>query len=376
MAEPFKNLIDRRLLETAGAQLQRAWAKFPRAEFVRLATDGLDRLELKARVLQVAAALEATLPADFERAAAVLERSLAKATDSAELKGLVAGEHGLAGWIIWPLGEFVARRGLPHPERALDCLRELTQRLTAEFAIRPFLVEHEQLTLRTLRQWCRDPSPHVRRLCSEGSRPRLPWGLRLQRFCQDPQPTLPILAALQDDPSEYVRRSVANHLNDIAKDHPQVIASWLGEHLPAAGPQRRALLKHACRTLIKKGDRAVLAAWGLDRPLRGAAELAIAPARAKVGGAVELAVTLRSTAKQPQKLVVDYVVHRVRKDGSTAPKVWKGWTLELGAGETRELVRRHSLQKVTTRTDHPGRHAVELLVNGVVVASGAFELLR
>jgi 3-methyladenine DNA glycosylase AlkC len=376
MAEPFKNLIDRRLLATAGAQLQRAWAQFPLAEFVRLASDGLDRLELKARVLQVAGALEATLPADFDRAAAVLERSLAKATDRAELKGLVAGERGLAGWIIWPLGEFVARRGLPHPERALACLRELTQRLTAEYAIRPFLIEHEALTLRTLRQWCHDPSPHVRRLCSEGSRPRLPWGLRLQRFCADPAPTLPILAALQDDPSDYVRRSVANHLNDIAKDHPAVIARWLGEHLPGAGPQRRALLKHACRTLIKKGDRAVLAAWGLDRPLRGSAALALAPQRVRSGGAVELAVTLRSTAKQVQKLVVDYVVHRVRKDGSTAPKVWKGWTLELAAGETRELVRRHSLQKVTTRTDHPGRHTVELLVNGAVVASDAFELRR
>jgi 3-methyladenine DNA glycosylase AlkC len=376
MAEPFKNWIDAALVETAAQHLQRAWRAFPRAEFVQQATAGLAKLELKQRVQQVAQALATHLPDDFERACDVVEATLAPPQDEFELKTLRTSDAGLAGWIVWPLTEFVALRGLAHPERALRCLHALTQRLTAEFAIRPFLVAHEALVLRTLHSWCDDPSAHVRRLVSEGSRPRLPWGLRLQRFVQDPSPTLPLLERLQDDASDYVRRSVANHLNDIAKDHPHVVADWLHRFLPDAPPTRVALLQHASRTLVKKGDRAVLAAFGLDAALRGSATLSIEPAVARIGGAVELVVELRSSARREQKLVVDYVVHRVLADGSTSPKVWKGWKLTLPAGTAKSLQKRHSLQKVTVRTDRPGRHAVELLVNGRVVATSAFELRR
>lgn len=376
MAEPFKNWIDSALIDSAAVHLRRAWRSFPRDAFVQQATHGLGQLELKQRVQQVALALATVLPDDFARACDVVEATLAPPQDEFELKALHTSDAGLAGWIVWPLTEFVALRGLAHPERALRCLHALTQRLTAEFAIRPFLVEHEALVLRTLRSWCDDPSVHVRRLVSEGSRPRLPWGIRLQRFVQDPTPTLPLLERLQDDASEYVRRSVANHLNDIAKDHPAVVADWLRRHLPDAPQERVALLTHASRTLVKQGDRAVLAAFGLDAPLRGTASLSIEPAVAKIGGAVELVVELRSTARAEQKLVVDYVVHRVLADGSTSPKVWKGWKLALAPREAKVLRKRHSLQKVTVRTDRPGRHAVDLLVNGRVVANAAFELRR
>lgn len=376
MAEPFKNWIDEPLLRTAARHLRRVQPDFPDRRFVALATDGLAALELKARVRHVAAALAATLPVEFARAADVLERSLAPPRDDTDLGKLAPCDAGLAGWIVWPMTEFVAVHGLAHPERALRALHALTQRSTAEFAIRPFLVEHEAQTLATLRTWLDDPSAHVRRLVSEGSRPRLPWGIRLQRFVVDPSPTLPLLEALQDDPSEYVRRSVANHLNDIAKDHPAVVAAWLERHLPAAGRERRALLAHASRTLIKRGDRRVLAAWGVDAPLRGDAELAVAPARVRLGGAMEVRATLRSRARTAQRLVVDYVVHHVRAAGATSPKVWKGWTLELGPRESRELVKRHSWKPTTIRTDRPGRHELELLVNGRVVARTAFELVR
>jgi 3-methyladenine DNA glycosylase AlkC len=374
MAEPFKNWIDGVLVRTAAQHLRRVQADFPAERFVALATAGLDALELKQRVAHVAAAFAATLPADFGAAAAVLEQSLAPPRDDADLGKLAPCDDGLAGWIVWPMTEFVAARGLAHPERALAALRELTQRSTAEYAIRPFLVEHEALTLRTLRSWLRDPSAHVRRLISEGTRPRLPWGMQLRRFVADPTPALPLLRALQDDMSEYVRRSVANHLNDIAKDHPDVVAAWLEEHLPGAPAERRALLKHASRTLIKRGDRRVLAAWGLAGALRGDASLAIAPKRVRIGGHMELAVSLRSTGRRPQRLAIDYVVHRVNAGGATRPKVWKGWNVELAAGERRALHKRHSWRRTTVRTHRPGAHAVELLVNGRVVARAAFVL--
>jgi len=374
MGEPFKNLISAPLLRTAARHLRRVQADFPAAAFVRLATRGLDELELKARVLHVAAAFAATLPTDFVAAVAVLERSLAPPRDDTDLGKLVPSAEGLAGWIVWPMTEFVAQRGLAHPERALHALRELTQRSTAEYAVRPFLVAHEALTLRTLRGWLRDPSAHVRRLVSEGTRPRLPWGIRLQRFVADPTPTLPLLAALQDDPSEYVRRSVANHLNDIAKDHPGVVAEWLERHLPDAPSERVALLKHASRTLVKQGHRRVLAAWGIAGVLRGTAAMHVEPAVVRRGHGMTLVVELRSSARSAQRLAIDYAVHHLRPTGRSARKVWKGWTLDLAAGERRTLRKRHSWRPTTIRKDHPGRHDVELLVNGRVAARASFVL--
>jgi 3-methyladenine DNA glycosylase AlkC len=375
MPEPFKNLINPALVRACGEHLQRRWRDFDRRGFERIALKDLDALEMKARAMQIADALEATLPADFDRAAGLIESALAPAADGDDLD-FRTSEAGLAGWIGWPLGEFLARRGQAEPERGLRALHALTQRFTGEFAIRPYLVNHFALTLDTLSGWTGDRSAHVRRLVSEGSRPRLPWGLQIRALIADPSPTLPLLRALQDDGSEYVRRSVANHLNDIAKDHPGVVAHWLETHLPEATPERRALLKHASRTLVKKGDARVLKAWGLGGRYRGEATLAITPRRVAVGGAVALELTLMSTSAKPQALAIDYVVHHVKANGETSPKVFKGWQLTLAPHETRVLAKKHSLKPITTRVYYPGEHRVDVQVNGKAVASAAFVLRK
>src|SRR3989440_255744 len=227
MPEPFKNLLNESVVRAIGARLAAASPGFERKRFEELATEGLEALEMKARAMRIADALEATLPHDFTQAADMIDATI---------------DGGLEGWALWPVGEFVARRGLAAPERALRVLHGLTQRFTAEWAIRPFILAHPALTFETLARWTADPSPEVRRLVSEGSRPRLPWGLQLKSLIADPSPTLPLLEALLDDESEIVRRSVANHLNDIAKDHPHVVAEWVERHLPGATPARRALL--------------------------------------------------------------------------------------------------------------------------------------
>lgn len=374
MPEPFKLLLSPDLVRLAGRHFARVLPRFPRARFEALALDGFDALAMKARAMRIADALEASLPDDFARAADAIEATLAPARGDTDLGALRAGEDGLAGWIGWPLGEYVARRGLHDPERALACLHALTRRFTAEFAIRPFLLAHPERVFATLARWTGDPDPHVRRLVSEGSRPRLPWGIVLKPLVADPSPTLPLLRALQDDPSDYVRRSVANHLNDVAKDHPAIVAGWLEEHLPGATRERRALLRHASRTLVKRGDRRVLAAWGLDAPFRGSAELVVEPRRIRLGEAVELRLRLASSARRAQALAIDYVVHHVRADGTASPKVFKGWNLTLPTGAARELVRRHAVRPITTRRYYPGRHRIEVQANGRMVAEAWFEL--
>ena len=324
--------------------------------------------------MQVCDALQATLPAHFETAAALLETALAPATADDAVSPPPGLHDGLRGWVLWPVGEFIARAGQARPARALAALHALTQRFTAEFAIRPFIVQHPALCFDTFARWQHDPSAHVRRLVSEGSRPRLPWGQRLQALVRDPSPALPLLRTLQDDRSAYVRRSVANHLNDIAKDHPAVVAEWLERFLPDASKPRRALLKHASRTLVKRGDQRVLRAWGLGGALRGEVQLRLSPTRPRLGTFVELQIELRAKGKQPQAIVLDYRVGRQRKNGGSTQKVWTGFQLTLAAGEVRELRKRHPLRQVSTRRLEPGAHTVTVLVNGREVATAAFEL--
>lgn len=374
MAEAFKHLIHAGTVLAMGRQLRRAQPMFDRQRFESLALDGLEALEFKARAMQLCQALEATLPAEFEAAAGALESSLAPIRADSDAPLSASADVGLAGWGLWAVGEFVARRGIDRPQRALSLLHALTQRFSAEFAIRPFIARHPELTFATLRGWTADPSAQVRRLVSEGSRPRLPWGMQLKALIADPSPTLPLLLALQDDPSDSVRRSVANHLNDIAKDHPELVAGWVEAHLPGASAQRIALLRHASRSLIKRGHPRTLQAWGHGQALRGDVDFSLGPKRATVGDNLTLQLTLRSRSRRAQSLAIDYAWFRRLADGSLAPKVFKGWKIELAAGETRTLVKRHSLRAVTTRRDYAGRHHLELRINGRACATAPFTL--
>jgi 3-methyladenine DNA glycosylase AlkC len=378
MPEPFKNLLGPQVVASMAIHLQRSGGgTFNAKRFRSLALSGLEALEMKARAQHLCTALEKTLPSDFDSAAVVMEGALASMDeiDDATLDGPAgARDDGLAGWAVWPLTEYVARHGKSDPPRALQALHAMTQRFTAEWAIRPFILAEPALSFDTLQRWSTDTSPHVRRLVSEGSRPRLPWGMVLKPLVDDPSPTLPLLRTLMDDASPYVRRSVANHLNDIAKDHPYLVEAWLAEHLPAATPARLALLRHASRTLVKQGHAGVLKAFGVGERFKGDASLALSARRARVGDSLQLMLTLRSTSRKAQRLAIDYAVHHVKANGETSPKVFKGWVIELAAGEERSLRKQHSLKPITTRTYYAGLHRVEMLANGAAVAEARFDL--
>lgn len=374
MAEPFKQFINAPLVEAAARHLARANTSFDAAGFVRRVVPQLEALELKARAMCMADALEQYLPSHFAEAADTIERALAPV--AADDASTLASDptQGLAGWALWPVGEFVARRGLDEPVRALSCLREVTKRFTAEFAIRPFIARHPELLYSTLGTWARDPSAHVRRLVSEGSRPRLPWGMQLKASIANPHASWPLLEALMDDSSEYVRRSVANHLNDIAKDHPQLMTEWVARQLPGASPARTALLKHASRTLIKKGDRRMLELWGVGTAFAGVVTLTLSPEAMQLGSHVQLSLTVTSQSAATQRVAIDYVVHHVKANGSTSPKVFKGWVSEIPAGATMILNKRHAMKPITTRRYYPGVHRVDVQVNGHVMASATVHL--
>ncbi len=377
MPEPFKNLLGPKVVAAIGHHLSCADSDFDGKRFQALALKGLDALEMKARSHHLCHALEQTLPGDFRRAVVTMERALASMDEvpDALLDGpLGPRDDGLAGWSVWPLTEYVACHGHDDTPRALQALHAMTQRFTAEWAIRPFILRQPEVSFSTLTAWTADRSGHVRRLVSEGSRPRLPWGVVLKPLVEDPSPTLPLLLALMDDPSPYVRRSVANHLNDIAKDHPHLVEAWIREHLPRASAERSALLRHASRTLVKQGHAGVLSALGVGDRFVGRAALTLSAHQAAVGDTLSLSVDLMSTARTPQRLAIDYVVHHLRARGDTSPKVFKGWVLDLAAKEERQLVKRHSLRVITTRVYYPGEHRIELVINGQAAATASFTL--
>ncbi len=374
MPEPLKNLFNRKLIGSMGENFAKAWPAFDRRAFVQLAANNLAALELKERSAQITDAMPECLPDDFERAAAIVLASLAPVEDGDD-GGAEVNSQGLAGWAIMPMTRYVGLHGLDHFELSMSLFKEMTKRFTAETDIRYFLLACPEATLSVLQTWTGDPDRHVRRLVSEGTRPRLPWAMQLPAFITDPAPILPLLEALKDDEAEYVRRSVANSLNDIAKDHPDLVARIAKRWLQGAGEARKRLVRHGCRTLLKQGHQGTLKALGYGPPLVELEKLGLSTARVNFGDALAFEICLNSVADRPQPLIVDYVIHHRKANGGTTAKVFKWKTLTLAPGATLRANRKHAIRQISTRVYYPGRHRLEVLVNGVSLGGADFDLI-
>lgn len=374
MPEPFKNLFSKKVIAHMGDHFVRAWAEFPRDGFVATASDGLDGLELKQRSEQITQAMATFLPADFEAAANIIRQSLAPDNYVRKKEENICRE-GICGWAIMPMTYYVGQYGLGHFDLAMELLREMTKRFTAEFGIRPLIIAEPGRSLSLFAKWIKDPDEHVRRLVSEGTRPRLPWAMQLTQFVADPTPMLPLLADLRDDPSEYVRRSVANHLNDISKDHPDLVAGIAADWLKGkVSPDRRRLVRHACRSLVKQGHRATLRALGYQPPRIQIENLTVLTPVVEFGGFLEFELSLVSLARKEQRLLIDYAVHHQKANGQLTPKVFKWKSLDLAGDESLLARRRHPMREISTRKYYPGLHRLEILVNGQSLAMADFEL--
>ncbi len=364
----MKDGLGEAAIERIATSLARTVPGFPEKEFTAHAMAGLEALELKARVQHIIVVLKAHLPADFNTTADLLIR----------LKGeWISGETGdpLAGFAAWPIIDYAGEYGLGHPDKALDVLKELTSLFSAEFAIRPLINQHFETTFSRLEQWCNDPDEHVRRLVSEGIRPRLPWGSQFPQFIADPAPILQLLEKLKDDPSEYVRRSVANNLNDISKDHPDLIIARCRRWKKSARPEREWIIRHASRTLVKSGHPAVFALLGYtENPELKRLSLELDSADIQLGDTLSFKVKLHSSSPNPQSVVVDYAVHHMKANGKMSPKVFKLKSLKIAPGETVEITKRHAIKRIATRTYYPGKHALEILINGKTFGRVGFTL--
>lgn len=305
--------------------------------------------------------LHAYLPQDFRQALDILYQ--------------VEAQCHHYGFDCLIFSDFVATYGLNDWDASLPALERFTQHMTCEYAVRPFIIQNQSRMLDQMMAWTTHPHHEVRRLASEGCRPLLPWGKVLHHLKQDPTPILPILEALKDDPERYVRLSVANNLNDIAKNNPDIVIGVLSRWAVDADDNRAWLIKHALRTLIKQGNPQALALVGFPMGCDIQVEnLKVIPNSIKLGDEITLSFDIKSTSDEPQKLMIDYKVHFVRANGGRNAKVFKLSQRDLLPRETITINKKHSFHPITTRRYYAGLHTIEIQINGVVYGTVDFTL--
>lgn len=369
--EPFKNRISADLLRHISSQLDQHVPSFKRKPFEKGILGLLEGLELKERAQLIADHLHEVLPTAPKKRAKIVRAMLhPRGTE----KGQQSDADGITGWGMFPLGMVVGQYGLKDFEGSLELLKDMTGHFSSEFDVRFFLIEDQERALAVMSDWVDHPDFHVRRLLSEGTRPRLPWGMQLPRLIEDPSPMLPLLEALRDDPEEYVRRSVANHLNDIAKDHPDLVAKIAKRWLKGASPQREKLVRHACRSLIKQGHTATLEAFGLGAPQIAEPKITISTKTVSFGGALQFSASMCSTSKKPQSLVIDYLIHFKKANGERVGKVFKWKKIMLPPGERLVLEKSHPIKPITTRKYYAGKQGLSLRINGADFGFEEFSL--
>ncbi len=359
MPAPFKNWIDRALCERLAADLLAV--RPDTAIDPWLARTGeLDPLELKARVRWVADSFRPLLPDDWAAATGILGQLLPPP---------LPREHDFAQNVrVWPLTDLVATFGIDHPAESLPLLGEMTRRWSSEFAIRPFLVRWPVLAAAVLDDWVTHPDPHVRRLVSEGSRPRLPWGMQLRDAVARPEAGLRRIARLVDDPSPYVRRSVANHLGDIAKDHPtlavETARAWI-----QGNPLRTPLVRHALRTLLKRGDPRALGLFGHDT---SAFVTDITVSDGAIGASVDVRAWVAVTSPHPVRVDIVWQWPGTR---GWCQKAFRAAERSIEPGEPWQFTHAFPLRRASGRTLTPGVHQLVLRVNGQDQAPVGFRVL-
>jgi 3-methyladenine DNA glycosylase AlkC len=370
MTEALKDqLFNRDKVARISHEIQSVYPAFKAQAFTDEVVSEFTQLELKARINWISVCLRKYLPPAYRKATDILLKALPPACDP-ELT-----DHDYGEFIYAPYSEFVSQYGCNAQDLdySLSALKEMTTRFSAEFAIRAFLNAFPEQTLASLQLWAQDSHYHVRRLASEGTRPKLPWS---QRISLPPEAALPVLDQLHDDLSRFVTRSVANHLNDLSKISPELVLKtlkvWQGQKRQNA-PELDYMTRHALRTLIKRGHPETLQFLGYPtQPQIRVANFTLATERLQLGQA--LSFDFEIEALEASRLVVDYCLHFQNRKGSLSPKVFKLRILDLQAGQTLSLHKNHPLKEMTTRHLYPGLHKVELQINGQSFGERSFVL--
>ncbi|MCL6604190.1 MAG: hypothetical protein K6T94_15100 [Paenibacillus sp.] len=365
MAEPLKAMYNEDFLRRFGERVQVEHKAFDIEGFVATTmSDPWNELELKARMRRITESLGTHLGLRYEEA----------------LDVLFAIEEDCVGfrYLFFPDFVEVFGQSLEHWELSMKALERFTSKSSAEFAVRPFLLRDPVRMMHQMEIWSTHPTEHVRRLASEGCRPRLPWGQALPMFKLDPSPVLPVLEQLKADPSIYVRKSVANNLNDIAKDHPEVVIEtarrWKG-----VNQYTDWIVRHGCRSLIRKANPEIMALFGYatseeEAPLVSEAALRVDPSVVQIGGSSVLKYELKVREGDAVRIRIEYGIDFVKANGRASRKLFMLSDKTVPGGTSLTGSRTHRWSDLTTRRHYPGEHKIALVVNGLEVASDMLAL--
>lgn len=359
MADKLKNtLFQLEKVQHFARVLKEAYPAFKSEEFVTAVCDkDWPERELKEKMRHTTLCLHQFLPKDFAQA----------------VKILVAIVPHVSGFESIVLPDYVEVYGQEHWDISLPALGELTKCGSSEFGIRPFLNENLELTMKYMLAWASSDDFRVRRFASEGCRPRLPWASGVPALKKDPSLILPILERLKNDPELFVRKSVANNLNDISKDHPELVLD-LCERWHGHSKNTNWIIKHACRTLLKQGNKRAMLLFGFANPeFMKVNDLQLSNIGPSIGEDICFEFKLVLTSHVKQKVRIEYIVHFVKANGKTSPKVFQIKEAELAPG-MHSINKNHSFKNRTTRKHYPGTHQLEIIINGEAKASAQFEL--
>lgn len=357
MPEAIKNCFNKTFIQSLATDIQSHYPEFDTKKFNKAVLNkDWEQKELKQRMRHITISLHEHLPDNYKKAIAILKKT------SRQSSGFEA--------MVFP--DFVEAYGLNHYNESIKALTLFTQHSSSEFAIRPFIIKYKTRTMQQMNKWASSNNQHVRRLASEGCRPRLPWAMALPEFKQNPKPVIKILTRLRNDNSEYVRRSVANNLNDISKDHPELILKiarqWLGRNT-----ETDWLVKHACRTLLKKGHPEVLSLFGHKKPDHIIISQLKNTKKIPIGDDLLFSFSINSKKKPLGKLRIEYAIDFTLANNKLSRKVFK---ITEGNYETtcKNINKKHSFRLITTRKYYPGQHKLTIIINGQAFCQNQFTL--
>ena len=358
MAEPLKNLYSKTLVKNLCAEIISQHPAFDSRAFTRSIFDRhwQDR-ELKQRMRHIAECLHRQLPSDYKKAIKILKP--------------VAGKF--EGFEYMFFQDYVECYGLSDYDTSIDALEHFTKYASSEFAVRAFILQKEKAMMQQMTRWAKSDNHHVRRLASEGCRPRLPWAIALPAFKKDPTQVLKILKILMNDESEYVRRSVANNLNDISKDNPDIVYTWAKNYL---GKNRNTdrIIKHACRSLLKQGDTKTLALFGYTPADHIRLRQFKLQTTVATGDRLNFSFLLTTDDDQLGKCRLEFAIDFAKANGSLSRKVFKISEADYSE-QTKQVKKYFSFKKISTRKYYTGKHRLSIIVNGVDQITKTFTLL-
>ena len=361
----LKHKLGKKYLIRMSEIITSVYPKFDQKLFLKYHST-LENLSLKERVSKLRDILYELLPKNYNEALVILMKT--------------SSSPKLEDFDLWPITDYIQFYGQNNKEVSLESLKELTKLFTSEWAIRPFLIIDTQKTLSFLLQCSLDQNKHVRRWASEGSRPRLPWGEQLKIFIKNPSLTLPILENLKFDDELYVRKSVANHINDISKDHPNIIFELLNNWKKEAKSEDKKeklnwIIRHSLRNLIKEGNPTALSFLDVSTKFDIHVEkILLKSDKVYMGKNLEFSFIVYSKMKKPQNLIIDYRIHFLRDKGKTSIKVFKLKNISIGPLDKITITKKHLFKEITTRKYYNGNHKLEIQINGKVIESKIFKI--